>query len=653
MTEISAQPPLQAAHPLAMYSAHEFQTAQSVLGEAGHLGEAVRFVSVLPEEPEKAEILKFRDGDRVDRRMRILLLDRATGDSSEAVVSITRKAVDYFRKIPTEADGQPPILTEEFEVVEEILKADAGWAKALARRGLTPDAVIPVSLSAGHFGYEDEAGRRVIRSLGFHQPQKGDQWWAHPIDGLVAYIDLIDQSVMKIIDDELVPVPQESGNFQDPYYAGPARTSLKPIEITQPEGVSFSVDDGLVTWENWKLRLGFNVREGLTLHQISFYDRDQQRDRPVVNRASIAEMIVPYGDPSKVRFWQTYFDQGEYLFGRYANSLELGCDCLGDIHYIDAVVADKFGGPRTIRNAICMHEEDYGVLWKHSDMFLGVNETRRQRRLVISFFTTVGNYDYGFYWYLYLDGTIACEVKATGVVFTSGYPEHGREFATQIAPGLGAPFHQHLFCARLDMAVDGQRNAVDEVDAVRVPVDARNPYGNAFGRQVTRLRSEAEAQRHADPSRNRVWRISNPDVLNRVSEPVAYDLIPEGLPTLLADEQSSVAARAAFATRHLWVTRHADDERYPAGHLVNQHPGGMGLPAWTSADRCVDGEDVVLWHTFGLTHFPRPEDWPVMPVDSTGFTLKPAGFFDRNPTLDVPRSGGAGHCGGPSGSASH
>ena len=113
-----------------------------------------------------------------------------------------------------------------------------------------------------------------------------------------------------------------------------------------------------------------------------------------------------------MRFWQNYFDAGEYLLGKQVNSLTLGCDCLGEIHYFDAVLADDDGraaGAST--NAICMHEEDYGVLWKHTDLFTGSRETRRQRRLVISFFVTVGNYDYGFYWYLYLDGTIELEVQ--------------------------------------------------------------------------------------------------------------------------------------------------------------------------------------------------------------------------------------------------
>jgi len=612
------------AHPLAMTSAAEVDTVREVLTEAGLLTEHVRYAFFAPEEPPKSEVLA---GDECDRRFRAVLLDLATGRSWDTVVSTQTRSVVSQRELDPPRDGQPPIIDTEFEMIEDILNADAGWLGALRERGIEPASVRAVPLSAGVYDYPDEVGRRIVRAFGFRQDHERDHPWAHPIDGLVAYVDLTRRTVDRIVDEAPHPVPATSGNFDDPQVQGPPLDSLKPIEITQPHGRSFTVEDGHVRWGKWDLRIGFNEREGLTLHQIAF------DDRPICYRASVAEMVVPYADPAPVRFWQNYFDCGEYMFARYADSLQLGCDCLGDILYTDVVVADDLGNPRTISNAICMHEEDYGVLWKHTDMFTGSRETRRQRRLVISFFTPIGNYDYGFYWYLYLDGTIELECKATGIVFTSGTPG---EYATEIAPGLGAPFHQHLFSARLDMTVDGARNAVDEVEAARVPMGEGNPYGNAFRRKVTRLSRESDAQRDADAASARVWHIVNPEKHNALGQPVGYVLHPTGQPTLLADDASSIASRAAFSTKALWVTAYDPAERYSAGDFVNQNPGGAGLPAWVQADRPVDGEDIVVWHTFGLTHFPRPEDWPVMPVDYTGFVLKPAGFFDRNPALDVP-----------------
>jgi primary-amine oxidase len=625
-----------ADHPLAPLTADEIRAVRRIADANGLLGESVRFVYVALDEPHKDTVLAFSPGDPIERRARVLLLDRVSGLGSDLVVSITDDRVVAQQSIDAGAEGQVPILDQEFEDIEAFLLESSEWLDAMHKRNLDPADVRAVPLSAGVFGHEDEVGRRVVRVLAFYQYDEADLPWAHPIDGVVAYVDLTARRVTKVIDELDLPVPAERGQWDAEPHAVPARTDLKPIEITQPEGPSFSVDGNQITWADWTFRFGFDIREGLTLHQIAI------GGRPVVYRASIAEMVVPYADPSPVRYWQNYFDQGEYLFGRYTNSLELGCDCLGEIKYFDVTIADEQGEPKVLKNAICLHEEDFGALWKHTDMFNGMAETRRSRRLVISFFLTIGNYDYGFYWYLYLDGTIQLEAKATGIVFTSAY--RGPDgFATEMAPGLGAPFHQHLFSARLDMAVDGSVNVVEEVDAVPVPMGPDNPWGNAFRAQKTKLTRESEAKRVADNLKARVWHITNPTKQNRLGHDVGYALHPEGQPVLLADPSSSIAGRAAFATKHLWVTKYDPAERYSAGQYVNQHPGGAGLPAFTEGDRNIDGEDIVVWHTFGLTHFPRPEDWPVMPVDYAGFKLKPQGFFDRNPALNVPAAPRA-HC---------
>jgi primary-amine oxidase len=634
-----ATAPPATTHPLEQLSAADVSAAREVLDAAGLVSESTRFVYVGLEEPPKSAL--YGTGAVPDRRVRVLLHDVARPNGRDVVVSVTERVIVSDRVLDAATDGQLPVLDEEFALVEEVLATDERWLAALAARDLDVADVRVAPLSAGVFEYPEEEGRRILRGLAFRQDHPEDHAWAHPIDGLVAYVDVMNKTVDQVIDLGPVPVPEEHGNFTDPELTGPLRTTQKPIEITQPEGPSFSLDGNLLTWEGWQLRVGFDAREGLTLHQIGFIDAG--RLRPIIHRASIAEMVVPYADPSPVRSWQNYFDTGEYLVGRYANALELGCDCLGDITYMDAVIADERGNPQVLRNAICMHEEDFGVLWKHTDLWAGSSETRRQRRMVISFFTTIGNYDYGFYWYLYLDGTIGFEVKATGIVFTSAHPGAGYPYASEIAPGLGAPFHQHLFSARLDMLLDGPTNTVEELDFVRVPMGPDNPRGNAFAQRRTTLRRESEAQRMADQGTGRIWHISNPNSRNRLGEPVAYALLPEGQPALLADPGSSIHRRATFATKHLWVTAYDPAERYAAGDFVNQHAGGAGLPQYVAADRDLEGTDVVVWHTFGLTHVPRPEDWPIMPVDYTGFRLKPVGFFDRNPTLDVPPNASA-HC---------
>jgi len=624
-------------HPLARLTAEEIDLARRVCIDAGLIGETTRFAYLGLEEPAKDDVLQWTPGAPVNRRVRTFLLDVATGAGRDVVVSISDDAVVSARDLDPLVDGHPPILLEEFELVDQIVKSDPGWVAAMNDRGISDVGLVrPCPLSAGAFGVDGESGRRMLRVLSFLAHRDEDHCWAHPIDGVVAYVDLTERRVVKLIDHEKMPIPQEEANFDDPSYVGPLRTTLKLIDISQPNGPSFTIDGDAVSWEGWTFRVGFDQREGLVLHQLAL------QGRPVIYRASVAEMVVPYADPSPVRFWQNYFDAGEYKLGEQVNSLELGCDCLGEIHYFDAVLPDQLGQPDVRQNAICMHEEDFGVLWKHTDLFTGSQETRRQRRLVISFFVTVGNYDYGFYWYLYLDGTIELEAKATGVLFASSY-QPGSPYASEVAPGLGAPYHQHLFSARLDMTVDGTANTVDEVELVRLPVSDDNPHGGAFTRSWTRLANEADAARLADPLTGRHWVISSADRTNRLGQPTAYALYPQGQPVLAADASSSIAARAAFATKHLWVTAYDLAERYSAGDLPNQHSGSAGLPSYVAQHRNIDGGDVVVWHTFGVTHFPRPEDWPVMPVDRCGFTMKPLGFFDRNPTLDVPASTSS-HC---------
>jgi primary-amine oxidase len=636
-------------HPLDPASAAECLAGRRILAAAGLLGESVRFAYYGLDEPAKDEVLAATGWaaappgpsgpDRQpDRRLRAFLLDVRTGESSDVVVSLTSEQVVSRRVLDPRKDGQLPIITEDFAVAEEIVRADPQWQAAMARRGLTDVTKIRTCpLTAGSFG--DEDGRRMVRVLAFVQAEPHDYAWSHPVDGVAAYLDLIERRVFKVVDEFELPVPPESGDYDDPAVRGPLRTDLRPIQITQPEGPSFTLEGTSLRWQNWSMRIGFDAREGLTLHQISLTDGDAER--PLIYRASVPEMVVPYGDPA-FRYWQAYFDSGEYLVGKWVNSLELGCDCLGEIAYLDATIPDDFGEPRLVPNAICIHEEDHGILWKHTDIFNGSAQSRRQRRLVVSFFTTVGNYDYGFYWYFYLDGTIECEVKMTGTLFTAAYPGGDYPYSAEVAPGLGAPVHQHLFSARLDMTVDGLANAVDEVDVSGCPVGPDNPYGNAIIQKVTRLASESAAARRADTARGRTWRVVSIERVNRFGQPTGYTLYPEANPVLLADPSSSISARSGFATNHLWVTRYDPAQRYPAGDYVNQNPGGAGLPAFVAGDRDIDGTDIVLWHTFGPAHFPRPEEWPVMPVTRCGFTLKPTGFFDRNPTLDVPPP--SNHC---------
>jgi primary-amine oxidase len=621
-----------AEHPLSPLSEDEIHQAVALVRATNRLGRRTRFISIGLREPPKPTVLQFRPGMAIEREAIVCVLDHDSGMTSEVVVGLTAGKVLAWTNLP---GVQPSITPEEFVECEAAVKRSPAFREALRKRGITDAELVMVDpWSVGWYGEAKEKGRRLTRGFCWLRRSARDNGYARPLEGLHPLVDLNAMEVIEVEDHGIVPLPPDDGNYAAEFQ-GSFRTDLKPLEIVQPEGPSFTVNGNEVAWQKWRFRIGFTAREGLVLHQVGY--EDQGRLRPLLYRASLAEMVVPYGDPGKRHYTKNAFDVGEYGVGYMANSLKLGCDCLGEVRYFDAVVATSTGEAVRIENAVCLHEEDYGVLWRHRDWRTGDTEIRRSRRLVVSFFATVGNYDYGFFWYLYQDGHIQFEVKLTGILNTAAVqPEEKPRYGTLVARQVYAQIHQHIFNVRLDMEVDGPNNSVFEVNTRAVPPGPDNPQGNAFVAEATLLATELAARRRVDPASGRHWLIANGGSVNALGEPVAYRLKPGENGVLFPDPGSSVAQRAGFASHHLWVTPYDPGETFPAGDYPNQHAGGDGLPAWTQKNRPVADTDIVIWYTFAHLHVPRPEDWPVMPAGYVGFMLEPVGFFERNPALDVP-----------------
>ncbi|EUA67739.1 copper amine oxidase, enzyme domain protein [Mycobacteroides abscessus subsp. bolletii 1513] len=411
------------------------------------------------------------------------------------------------------------------------------------------------------------------------------------------------------------------------------RESLQPLHITQPDGPSFTIEGNKLQWQNWSLRVGFNYREGMTLHAVTY--NDNGRVRSVANRMSFAEMMVPYRDHCEDHYRRTAFDIGEWGIGFMTTSLELGCDCLGEIRYLDAVLHNSKGEPYTIKNAICIHEEDNAVLWKHVDHDHGA-QVRRMRRLTVSFHVTVANYEYLTYWRFYQDGNIECEVRATGIMVVSNFAEGAAHpHGTLVDNRTYAPYHQHFLVARLDLDVDGTENTVYATETEIEPIGPENPYGLSLRQRNTPLRTESEGKQDFCWETQRAWKVVNDNTRNGIGTAPAYKLVPGAAIPSMFDSSSPVLARCRAIEHTLWVTPNSPDERWPAGEFVTQSKEDHGLPAWTEGNRSIENTDVVLWYVFGIHHITRPEDWPIMPVDTVNFWLKPVGFFDRNPSLDV------------------
>ncbi|MDT7696343.1 MAG: primary-amine oxidase, partial [Pseudonocardiales bacterium] len=457
--------------------------------------------------------------------------------------------------------------------------------------------------------------------------------YAHPISGLKLVVDLNTMALLEIEDTPSAGFPPVQGEYTPRHVPGyTARTDLRPLEVSQPDGASFTLDGHLLSWQNWSLRLGFNYREGLVLHTVSY------AGRPVANRMSFAEMVVPYRDPTPDHVRRTAYDIGEWGLGFMTTSLELGCDCLGEITYLDAVLHDSAGEPRLVRNAICIHEDDNAVLWKHVDERAGA-EVRRMRRLVVSMHVTVANYEYLVYWRLHEDGSIECEVRATGIMVTTPFAgDEPPPYGTVVDTQTYAPIHQHFIVARLDMEVDGPDNTVVASETEQLPIGPDNPHGLGLTQRSRPLRTEDEGRQDYNWATQRAWKVTNPGRRNKVGAPVAYKLVPGAAVPPMLDPASPVFQRAQVLGHTLWVTPFHPDERWPCGEFVNQSGTDEGLPVWTAANRSIENTDLVLWYVFGIHHVPRVEDWPIMPADTVSFWLKPAGFFDHNPALDVAPS---------------
>jgi primary-amine oxidase len=635
-------PSLVALHPLEPLDAAEVADAVKLLKNQPQWNDSNRIISIWLREPLKQELSAWQAGDPWDRRATAVCFDNSTNRGYVADLNLTHGRVTGVHPMPPGA--QPTMsVDEQIECEQAVLKSSEFLAALRSQYGDVDPSLVMVDIwSAGNYGAAEEGSQRLARPLCFLRSDPTDNGYARPIEGIRPVVDLNAMRVIRVEQYGNWPLPLNPGNYSASRVLQP-RDGLKPLTIEQPDGPSFTLEGHRLSWQNWSLVVGFNAREGLTIHDVRYQDRG--RMRPILYRASLTEMVVPYGDPRPTQARKNAFDVGEYGMGMCANSLRLGCDCLGYISYLDAHLSDSRGNPLTVPNAICIHEEDYGILWKHTDRRLPDSpEVRRSRRLVVSSISTVENYEYGFFWYFYQDGNIEFQIKLTGVLSLGTVRENELvPFGTMIAPLLYAPNHQHFFNVRLDFQLDGWRNSVQQLDVAIDPPSEENPFHNAFRAQVTELKTEKQARSHINLGSMRTWRIVNPAVKNATGHPVAYKFFPGDNAMPMASPDAWWRKRAGFVNHHVWVTPFSEDERYAAGDYPNQSPGGDGLARWTEQDRNVANEDVVFWYTFGHTHIPRPEDYPVMPAAYIGFVLKPNGFFDANPANDLPPSAQSTH----------
>lgn len=612
----------------------------------------VKFNCITLHEPKKAEYAAFKagTGPRPARRSFSIVLKKGTPEVSEIIVNLTSGNVESCKNVQ---NVMPTLTPDDLDVTERIARSDPRVIQVCREIGITD--MSKVYFDAWAIGIDERWGfeRRLQQALPYYRSSPLDNQYAHPLDFSVV-ADTETEEILAVdvrkVNGERTMMPLENHNYLPEFIADSYRSLLRPVDITQPQGVSFRMNGNEIEWAGFKMHIGFNYREGLVLSDIRVDDPYEKRERTLFNRISLVEMVVPYGCPKTPHHRKHAFDVGEYGTGLMTNSLKLGCDCKGAIHYLDAVLATSTGEPSIIKNAVCIHEEDNGLLYKHTDFRDGRVISARDRKLVISQIITAANYEYAFYHTFSLDGTYKLEAKLTGMLNT--YCLHPSEqsapYGTEVAPHIDAQNHQHIFSLRVDPEIDGPDNTVLQTDAMAAD-DAvgseANPYGNAFYAKKTPLRTAREGAATYCHETSRSWDIINPSRISPTSKkPASYKIINSQCPSVLAKPGSVVYKRAGFARKALWVVPYRDGERYPAGDYVCQSIGEPNYPNnetvvdWTERNESIENRDIVCYIQFGLTHFPRTEDFPIMPAEPVSVMMRASNFFQKNPALWVPPS---------------
>jgi primary-amine oxidase len=627
-----------ATHPLDPLDGSEITAAVAALRAAGQADDATVFASVTLLEPPKTHVLAWKPGQPIPRAAAVVLRRNAT--TYEARVDLAARKVIAYTAIP---GAQPTVTMPEILGAIELTTKDPRMQAGLRKRDITDmSQVFCAPRTTGNFGRPEESARRLVKVDCFDIRGVRTDVFANPVEGLIATVDLDRREVLAVTDLGVVPVPHGESEI-DPGSLGPQRV-VKRIVQSMPEGSNIHLDGWTVRWQKWAFHLGWESRAGTMISQVTFDEGGGPRS--ILYQGAIAEIYVPYQDPTEGWYYRTYMDQGDYGFGASASPLVTGTDCPASAIYVSPVIANAAGGVETLDRRICLFERTSGdPLWRHFDIITQALESRPAIELVVRYISTVGNYDYVLDWVLDQRGHITFRGGATGIDAVKGVraqtlddptAQADTAYGNLVSAGRAGINHDHFFSLRLDLDIDGPANSFMLARLVPERLPAGIPRQSIWRVKHEVAPTDTDARFTIDYQRPAMWHVVNPSRKNALGYPVSYMLHASGNALPLVDADDPALRRAQFATHHLWVTPYNAAERYAAGDYPNQAAPGQGLPAWTSQRRGIENQDIVLWYTLGFHHVPSVEDWPVYNLGWHSVTLKPFNFFDRNPAVDVP-----------------
>ena len=633
------------AHPLNPLTSDEIAKVVDILKAENKYKDTYTFQEVSVREPKKEEVWNFAYTKKAvtsNRQANVTILNGK--EVYESVVDLVTNKVVSFEKIDN-VHGM--VLADSFLAISEAIASSNEYKEALKKRGITDiSKVVPTPLTVGYFEGEDglEQNQRLLKVVAYLDTGDGN-YWAHPIENLVAVVDIEAKKVIKVEDDGVIPVPMQSSPYDGRDQA--EKQTSKPLEIIEPEGKNYTITGNTINWNNWDFHLRLDSRVGPILSTLTYNDQDTKRK--IMYEGSLGGMIVPYGDPDVGWYFKAYFDSGDYGMGGTTSSLERGVDVPENAVMLDAILADYTGAPYTISNAMAIFEQYSGPEYKHQE--LGQDNVGVARReLVVRWISTIGNYDYIFDWILADNGTIKINAGATGIEAVKGVlsetmhsetAEQDTKYGTLIDHNIVGTTHQHIYNFRLDLDVDGEQNSLMEVNPVVIENTEGGPRKSAISTESSIVQTELQAAQKFDPSTIRL--LTNTNKENKVGNPVSYQIIPYAGGThpiakgAMFSEDEWLFKRANFMDKQLWVTKYDENEKYPDGKYPNRSTGDTGLGLFTSDNESIVNTDNVVWMTTGTTHVARAEEWPIMPTEWVYTMLKPWNFFDQTPTLNLDK----------------
>ncbi len=627
--------------PLDALTPAEYWVVYKALQTAGHTEEKTIFSSVLLHEPDKQTVLKWTPGSPMERKADVVLYYK--GHSYGALVNITDAKVETFEELK---GLQAPFTTAEGQEVNDAIKHDPRIVDALKKRGITDlNLVTCFATPAGYIALPEQDGRRIGWGGCNYDIDAENGSEDREVPGIFFTVDMTSKKVTRFTDYGITPMAPVSLKY-DPN-GGPALPGTKPIVVSQPEGPSFTIKDGEVSWQNWHFRFRIDPRSGPVVNMASL-DFEGKR-RSVLYEGSLSEMYVPYMDPEETWNSHVFLDSGEYFMNTglgIPKPLAKGVDCPDYATYFSGTFFHDNGTPFIRPQLACLFERTLGdPAWRHWEPDGTVG--RPGRELVFRSVAVVGNYDYILDWKFEQEGAITVAVGATGELEVKpvkdmkdvmGKDAAGNplEFGHLVAANTDGVDHDHFFSFRLDLDVDGTANnfEVDKLVQYKLPASSARKTIWAMAPQC--IDTEGNATQNISMLHPAMWRFVNPAVKNALGYPTSFEIMPGLTGESLLSKDDWPQKRGGFSDHQLWVTPYDPKERYAAGVYVSGSKGEDGLPVWVKKNRNIMNTDIVAWYTMGFHHVPRPEDWPQMPTMWHDFTLRPFDFYSKSPLMDLP-----------------